>query len=365
MDQRLHNGPTMMRPLGFWLALFAWLALPAFAFAQDDDSDSDENTLGLNNSGGLGVVLYIDQKTVDLRKNPLGKRACDENWQLAFEISGFATGQDTEPLVAIWYGDNCNSEQKRDLVEENDCKQIGTPQERETRNLEQTFTIPMEEFCDLTTANIDVYFLPVDSDRSSGTIDTYGVFRLVIDLDPPEPPTNVRSQPGETEIPIDWEPNDSNIFQNWLVWDTVPVGAEDLEGLDAGAIGESDCLSASLIPGQEFDLSSPPPGIRQQAVSDVRSYSLNGTTLGADRVALGIISEDLAGNRSLVSNLTCVTVVPTDGFWDAYQNAGGDIEQGCACSLPGQRPRPNRLAFVPLVLAVVLVALRSRRKRRS
>lgn len=356
----------MMRPLGFWIALCACLALPAFALAlPDDDDDDDESSLGANTDGGLSVQLFIDNTAVDLQDpDPLGKRACDENWPLVFEVTGFATGSSSAPLVEVWYGDGCQNSSKRDLVEENDCTQIGEAEDRNESDLEQTFTIPMVEFCDLK-GDIRIYFLPVESVNSSRDISTYGVYKLSIDTSPPGAPTNVRSKPGETEIPIDWNLGDDNVFQNFLVWDTAVVSPDDLEGVDAGSGTSGDCASATLIPGADLDLSNLPDTTHQEMVGNVRSHTLDGTRIGADRVVLGIVAEDRAGNRSVLSNVTCVSVVLTDGFWDGYKNAGGDIEEGCACSLPGASSRTNRLAFVPLLLAAVLVALRIRRKRSS
>lgn len=45
---------------------------------------------------------------------------------------------------------------------------------------------------------------------------------------------------------------------------------------------------------------------------------------------LGITSSDEAGNTSLVSNVIQKGVIETQGFWDVYQEAGGEEDGGCS-----------------------------------
>ena len=78
-----------------------------------------------------------------------------------------------------------------------------------------------------------------------------------------------------------------------------------------------------------------------------------------------VVAVDLAGNASPVSNITCISVVPTTGFWGVYKDSGGTVQPGCACSLPGQ-PRNNPLtvaAVWPVALALLGLVARTRRRR--
>jgi hypothetical protein len=96
----------------------------------------------------------------------------------------------------------------------------------------------------------------------------------------------------------------------------------------------------------------------------VSSATINGDDLGSKLAAVGVIAVDLAGNASPVSNIACVKVVPTTGFWDKYKANGGKAESGCACSLPGA---PIDVAAgwpVGLVLGgLALRGVRARRRR--
>ena len=354
----------MLRPLGLWLATLCCLAAPATALALDDDDDT--SSLGANRSGGLVVTLTIDDEPYDaLDPIPLGKRACDENLLLDFEITGFATGFSSQRYIEVWRGSTCNQGSSRNEANDDDACVRLTYVDRIENSTEQVVQVPMQDLCE-EDGNITLYFLPVDSLDTNDSITPYGVYELEIDIRPPNAASGVDSSAGETEIPISWDPGDNNILKNWLVWDTSPLDEGDLD-FDGGSdgLGFDGCGSGILIPGEDFDIDALPTGIRRKEISgNISSYDLDGTSLGARRVALGLISEDRAGNRSVMSNITCVTVVATDGFWDAYRGEGGEVEQGCTCSLPGTTSSGKLpLSLAPVALA--LVALRFRRKRRS
>jgi MYXO-CTERM domain-containing protein len=220
----------------------------------------------------------------------------------------------------------------------------------------------------------------------------YGVYELPLDVIPPNAPMNVKGGDGETQIRVTWERADTNIARNWIVWDPKPYtasagdatsdasvdsgmsgsggsSADEEDGGTSNAMSDSSCLSSVLMAGQEIDIDKLPAGIhRKQAVGDVESADLSGSDINSSRAAVAVVAQDLAGNWSVLSNIACVNVVDTSGFWDEYKVDGGDAEPGCACSLPGSGASETRHIASGLLATLALLGLaivRVRRKRHS
>jgi MYXO-CTERM domain-containing protein len=344
----------MTRRLGILLGLIGVLCAPPLALAQDDDDDD----ILPNTTGGLSVrLLFVGGKSYNnLQNTPLGKQACDDNLELHFRVEGLPTGFNSSRYLEYWKGTSCSGTDRKDADEGNDCMTIGRIERTETQPYEEP-RIRMAELCN-QDGNVNIWFLPVDSLDTNEGVDVYGRWELMLDLDPPAAPNNVRSAPGETEIPIDWDLGGANISRSYLLWDARPTTvANDADG----GTGDELCGSEHLNPGEEVDLDNLPLQVRRKRVEGAVDHAeVSGEELGASIVAMGIVSVDLAENVSPLSNVACVRVVPTDGFWDAVEEEGNYAE-GCACSLPGARTSP--LAIVPVALA--LLVLRIRRKRRS
>ncbi len=350
----------MTRPIRICLGLLCCLSAPSLAFAQDDDDELDL----ANNTGGLSVTL---QNADGVDFNPLdpqevfGRQACERNATLTFRIRGLATGFNTSRYLEFWIGESCANSNARDGEENDDCQRIGDVERTGTRDYEDV-EISMDALClENSQGQVEIYFLPVDTTNTSESIDVYGMFRINIDIDPPTTPSGLSGGSGETEIPIEWSSGGANISRHFLIWDRRPIDVSELDG-GAEAAGDLECVSASLLPGEEIDFDNLGPSIKVKTIegAGVRA-TVSGDELGAQQVAMAVVAEDLAGNVSKLSNIACVKVVPTDGFWDEVAAQGGDYESGCACSVPGARTNP--LAALPVVVA--LAFLRIRRKRRS
>jgi hypothetical protein len=78
--------------------------------------------------------------------------------------------------------------------------------------------------------------------------------------------------------------------------------------------------------------------------------------------AIAVVAIDQAGNESLVSEIACVKVVPTEGFWDRYQSDPNAVDPGCPCTAMG--PAQLESAW-PIALSLALCGLSARRRRRS
>lgn len=359
----------MRRPLTFWLGLLSSCWLPALALAQ---SSNQTTTPSNTTTGGLAVVLLnVDGEPYNAqRKLPLGKTACDANADLHFRVTNFGTGPASAKYVEIYKGTDCNTMDAKDGVGDDDCTRI-TYADREQSNTIQEFHLALQELC-TEEGDVTLYFLPVDTLNTNAQLSLFGMFELPLDVIPPAAPVDVRGGVGETEIPVTWTRGGQNIARNWLLWDPDPEVVTSDAGVaatDASTGGSTDevCGSPDLMQGQEINLASLPTGIRRkEAVGDVVSAQLTGDELGSKRAALAVVSEDLAGNYSVLSNVACVNVVPTDGFWDAYKGAGGVAEEGCACSAPGSHTPARDAAglFAGLALFAICAA-RLRRKRTS
>jgi MYXO-CTERM domain-containing protein len=151
-----------------------------------------------------------------------------------------------------------------------------------------------------------------------------------------------------------------------LVWDKNPVGGLSLDG-DGGASVEGECTSEILKQGEDVNLDELADnrniGI-DEVPGKVEKTTVSGDSLGARRVAMAVVAADLAGNISQISNVDCLQVVATNGFWDTYKANGGEAETGCACSTPGTRTSLGS-GLVPIALVVVAWGMRRRARKRS
>jgi MYXO-CTERM domain-containing protein len=369
LDQRLHDGRTMRRPLSFWLGLVGSCWLPAFALAQSSTTTTTPVTA--TGTGGLGVALLtVGEEAYNAqRRTPLGKTACDANVNLHFRVTNLNVGSGSPKYMEIYKGTACNTTEAKDGVGDDDCVRIKY-EDRNQSSMVQEFDIPISELCS-NEGDVTLWFLPVDTLDTNEAVTPYGVFELPLDVIPPDAPSNVKGGVGETEIPITWDRNDANISRNWILWDPNPVSDSggDADGGTDGTGTTDTCGSPDLIPGQAIDLDHLPRGIgRKEAVGDIVSSKLSGDQIGSTRAAVAVVAQDLAGNWSVLSNVACVDVVPTNGFWDAYKADGGEAAQGCACSLSGSptsSARPPARGLFAALGVLALAAVRRRRKRHS
>jgi MYXO-CTERM domain-containing protein len=353
------------------------------AFAQIAGSGGSNTTT--TTSGGIGVQLRTvgDQAYTSqaFRKTPIGKTQCDKNVDLTFRLSLLAIGSGAPKYIEVYQGVNCYSSEAKDGIGE-DCDRI-TYFNRNSSSI-QDIMLPLKDFC-TAEGDVTLWFLPVNTLNSTATIQPYGVFELPLDVIPPNAPTNVKGGNGETQIRVTWERADTNIARNFVIWDPKPItdttpvdsgvaadsgaGAEDDGGTnpETGSVDPS-CVSPLLKPGEMIDLDNLPKGLhKKQAYGDVESLELSGDEINSPRAAVAVVARDLAGNVSVLSNVACVNVVDTSGFWDDYKINGGGAEAGCACSLPGSPATGRHTAGGLLAMFAVLglAVARLRRKRHS
>lgn len=386
MDQRLHVGRTMRRRLKFLLGLAGgcWLLLPALGLAQTAGSGATTNT-GTSSTGGIAVQLRLvgdeSYTAKGFRRTPIGKDQCDQKVNLTFRVSNLAIGPASPKYIEIYRGTACNTTEGKDGVGDDDCQRIKYVN-RNSSSI-QDIELPLADLCD-SEGDVTLWFLPVNTLDTNANVSPYGVFQLPLDVIPPNAPTNVKGGDGETQIQITWQRADTNISRNWIIWDPKPItsptvtdsgagvsGAEDDGGTSSGS-SDGSCGSALMSQGMMIDVDKLPKGLSKKELrGDVESGELSGDLINSPRAAVGIVAQDLAGNFSVLSNITCVNVVDTSGFWDDYKINGGEAEGGCACSLPGSTGSTaphgrNSLGGLLTLLAVLgLGIVRARRKRHS
>jgi hypothetical protein len=210
-----------------------------------------------------------------------------------------------------------------------------------------------------------LWFLAVDDPDSAEPVDDgYGTLRVELDARAPDAPTSVKGGSGERQIQVDWETDDANLDGFVIYVDSGSGGGSAGSAApddDGGTTSDVDCGSGRLQPNSE----APDPDDFGTAI-EVNEATATGETLspeqiGGSRAAIAVAAVDLAGNRSPLSEVVCVSVMPTESFWDRYQANGGDAQAGCPCSALG--PVHAHSAW-PVALALLFIR-RSARRRRS
>ena len=220
--------------------------------------------------------------------------------------------------------------------------------------------------------------MAVDNSGTSEPVDSddYGRLELNVDTDPPDAPTRVRGGRGENEIPVSWSTGSERVESFEIYVDSgegtgvpasdasAPPADPDAGSGDGGTASgsgatNSECGTGALREGASADSVSGyfarSEGSPTATSTDLSSGDIDGTV-----AAVAVVAIDEAGNRSTLSEVTCVYVVPTTGLKDLYEMNNGEYPQGCPCAATG----PAQLdAAWPIGLA--LTALAFRRRRRS
>jgi MYXO-CTERM domain-containing protein len=359
----------MKRTLAARLLAIMLAGMPAAVAAQSSGSGTSTTATNPQSTGTFVVrLLEVDGRAYNSmrRDNDLGQAACSKMVPLKFRLEGMPSGFNSPEYIWVVIGGSCNSSERRDGIGEDDCEQIAVF-DKEPEEIQKEVTIPLnEQFCDIT-GNPQLYFLLTNTVGTAETISSYATIAIRLDTSPPGPPTNIRGGRGETAIPVEWDAASGSPTNYYVIYEPQSGGAEDsgppsMTAGDEDAGSEADCTSTRLVPGQAFDVDTPMDGVYVDETGDNgKSYRLSGAQIGAPRAAVAVISEDLAGNRSVLSSLACVDVVPTDGFWDDYKREGGRAEPGCACSVPSASRSP--VYGLPLALALLALCLRRNRRR--
>jgi hypothetical protein len=348
--------PTALRRPARWLLLATLLACPALAFAQEDG----ETTSNASKGDIAVAVISIGGREISTTSTEYFASAadCTADRDIVVELDGV----NSEKTIDIWVGTNCASTERKD-DNKDPCTFIdNVDTDERTQDIEITVPVAsLVDSCDDAGAESPtIWFLAVeDSDSSEDVGNEYGTLKVTIDTDPPSAPTSVKGGSGENEIPVSWKVGEK--VERFIVY--VDSGDSGSVGDDAGTSGDGgtgdQCGTGKLVPGQS--------GEDVFGVKEVRvnSATATGVRLGPDDIdgsvaAVAVVAIDEAGNRSNLSSVACVRVVPTFGYRDLYEMENGEIQQGCPCSAAG----PQQLkASWPIALAIGFIAYRARRRR--
>ena len=336
------------------------------AAAQATAGTSGSTTATAANGVSWQLVSIGDAKYLDpTNKVPVSKAQCDADDLLHLSIT-FPTGY---KYLEVYVGDNCNEglREMRPAGQKN-CDYVKTKEQDMTVTADSDFTIPVKQACDLGDGTRTFFILPVNTERGTDTATVFARVALVYDQTPPSAPTGVKGGAGETEISVGWtQPSDSYYF--WIVTDS-NVNASGSDG-DAGG-SNGGCSSSTLMAGADFDpsvyLNKPADGIWVKYLnSKSQRTTISGDDLGVTegKAAVAVIAEDLAHNRSVLSNVDCVDVVPTVGFWDKYKSGGGIADEGCGCATLGAGRQSMPRIWSALCVAGAIIAVRKRARRRA
>jgi MYXO-CTERM domain-containing protein len=260
----------------------------------------------------------------------------------------------------------------------NACQQLRPPGTDSTGSTQitlpadQPIVVPIDDLCGAQgtihfQGTIALYFLLLHGTSVTEAAGAFSVLNLTIATTPPDPATNVQGNSGETQINVSWT-RAAQTAQYFVVIDPTAISTADLT-IDAG-LGDTICHSVELTEGMTLNLDDDNRvNLRPLVVQD-EHYSSDGTTIDGESLntplaAFGVITKDVAGNYSNLSNVSCIKVVPTTGFWARYLANGGDAEQGCACSSVGSPRSRGPVGFLAGLAVFGLLAVRLRTRRRG
>ena len=392
LDQSLHWGLDMTRKCAYrlWLAalMISWGAQAA---AQSAGSSAPTGTGGSLASSpaseeGTGLVVtlvkaggedFSDQKRFG---TPLGLPACKEG-SIEVTISGLPNSPQY-PYLEVWYGTGmgqCNQADRATRVNAaQNCTRLEAQRDGEQIN---SFTVlntwvKIDPVCDLNAAETEgskqgpqtLWFLLLRSQGSAEAAMFYRAFTINIDTVAPEAPTEINAGSGQTEIDVSWVLPTTSITNFWVAADFSEGALVD--DSDAG-VGSGECPSGYLRKGKIFDPNGRPPGLLIKSTNSIATeltFSAD-DFMGAKIVPVAVAAQDLAGNISVMSDVKCIKVTNTTGFWDRYKSPdgssdGGLAEPGCACSTPGARPSSSGVVLAAPVALLLVGAFARRRIRR-
>ena len=305
----------------------------------------------------IGDTEYTDNTTY---RTPVNKAQCTDNDVLHFTVSNIPN---THKYLEVWVGNNCSDADRstRLTVESRCLRMTSVPLTTGETTVLSDVQVPPELACDESMqGNRWIWFLAVDAEMSQTSAPDYGAIQLSFDLDPPEAPTDVEAGNGETELPVSWDPPAGDPqYYHLLIDPSATLGGEE----DGGSTG--DCSSALMSAGQEIDPDNPPEGLRHVYIDERRtSETLDGRNYPNTKlIAVAVIADDLGHNHSELSQIACIHIVKTKGFWETYRENGGTVEPGCTCSVPGARGGGLATGLALGALGLIAWSRRVRRRR--
>lgn len=330
----------------------AFAPAPSPAHAQDP---ADPTTTG---TGTLRVTyLRVDDETVSgIAPRPLGVEECTPPAAtLTFEVDNIPSDKGR---IDIYYGSECNAMDRDDTTTPR-CTFVQDVEATSQQDLE--VKIDAGKLCDKEDPTL--WFLAVNSSQVGEDVGQgYDDILVPIDLSAPAAPDNVEGGAGEKAIPVSWDigTGDPEKFVVYID-DQASSGGGDTDG---GTSSDGKCSSSRLAAGTAAkDI---PKGVRTKTIDEgtATGIDLDSGDIRGKLAAVGVVAVDQAGNESVLSEIACVEVVPTEGFWERYEKEGGNADEGCSVKRAGAGTRASdRAAGLLATACALVVALRFRARR--
>jgi hypothetical protein len=372
------------------LAAALWTPLASAQTAGSGGTGGSTST-----SPGSGAVSQTGNIAIELKKVgsvdypaaartnptiPIGKARCAEG-TITVTVRNLQGGNSL-PYLEAWLATGSSNCQQGDRATRNpadaDCTKLTIPDTNQVQVGNRAYydvTLQLGPTCD-SDGTRPIYFLQLESENSTANATSYGVLQLKVDTTPPQPPTTTNANgeaSGQTVIPLTWKANtiDTNYYYALVDWGATTTGEFDAGVTDGGLPDGANpgCPSGVLRKGKDFNPDSIPNGILSTRLEGglKSSYDFDGMDFhGAKTVPAVVVAQDLAGNTSVMSDVVCLKVTKTTGFWKRYEDDGGTAGPGCACSTPGARGARGKLLYgLPVVLVLGWAFARTRTRRRA
>lgn len=282
-----------------------------------------------------------EESQLNLESRPVSRAECDGDITVTLTLRGVNTSKE---LLDLWRGETCNTTTAR-APDSRTCDPLSpTGVDLDiSRRAEITLELGMRDLVDCNSATgEDVYFLAADASESTAEINNdWGVLRIRYEPDVPDKPENASGRDGENSVRITWDADETNSLDHYVLY------GRRVEGGCPGGTPSEDGTRSEDSGLTELD---------SNIASSAGSASIRPSEVGAepgDGIILAIASVDEAEQESDLAAV-CVSVVPTQGFCDAY----GGCPDDCAVTAPGAgRGAP------PLGLAVLGLLFLLRRRR--
>jgi hypothetical protein len=364
------------------------LTAPSTGFAQSGDGDGDGDSNSGSSDGNINPrIVSINGVSQDtLGDIFINLENCVDKVDMQLEVDGLPGDKDVLDIY-VGTGTNCTSTEARDGDGEADCRKLDDPYNIEGLTQDVPITLQVtdiiraafnnSEDCSERSSKPTLWFLAVDNSGGTDavTANQYGTIELNIDTDPPDAPTGVKGGRGENEIPVSWSVGSNKVdsfeiyvdsgngmapMRDGSVEPTPEPTDEDGGSDDEAAVGETNdmCGTGALRSGASAD---DVPSLRKKPVGSATATetTLSSSLIEGDAAAVAVVALDAAGNRSGLSEVACVFVVPTRGIKDLYEEKYGEMPQGCPCSAAGPAQVEGAL---PIGLALAFIAFRRRRR---
>ncbi len=346
----------------------------------------------------------------------INRADCRGDEQLYFRYRSSRTGSDAGGLLSVWLGSACDNKLNRD---EGRCHRFwagrtipstGTETFQVGARLMVDPTSSSSTACPERTGATRVYVLVLGEDAAEALV-THTYIEIRHDTDPPDSPTEVAAEFGETRAFLRWSVASTTESEHkWFrtLCDPLPEGyaagadadADADAGEDAADISESgdggdadaddDAEVAEPDAGGDADADddaeAAEPDISGEAAtggcsgaafrSDIepdpiwycsselgasqRSHRIE-NLLNGEEYRFAVVTFDDYKNPSLVSAVVCATPEQVDDFWEDYRAAGGRAATGCrAVAVPA-----SWVAVASAFVSPLWLLLRRRRRRNN